>query len=159
MMDYTVGVVRWIARLSFTQFVLRLAVAVTFWNSGVHKWSGFLQLSNVAVHLFSDNFKLYLPGGPYDFPVPATIAFLSGCVEIIFPVFLVLGLCTRFAATGLLLMTYVVQLTMPGGWRVHITWVAMELAVMAWGPGRLSLDYAFRAMLIRAAKTDYLIGR
>jgi putative oxidoreductase len=86
MMDSTVDAVRWIARLSFTQFVLRLAVAVTFWNSGVHKWSGFLQLSNVAVHLFSDDLKLYLPGGPYDFPVPATMAFLSGCVEIIFPV-------------------------------------------------------------------------
>jgi putative oxidoreductase len=34
-------------------------------------------------------------------------------------------------------MTYIVQLTMPASWPVHITWIAMELAVMAWGSGQL----------------------
>ena len=26
------------------------------------------------------------------------------------------------------------------GWPVHVTWAAMALGIMAWGPGRLSLD-------------------
>jgi putative oxidoreductase len=70
------------------------------------------------------------------------MAFLSGSGEIIFPLLLVLGLGTRFAALGLLFMTGVVELTVPDGWPIHITWAAMALAIMAWGPGRLSIDYA-----------------
>lgn len=100
------------------------------------------RLNDTAVTLFTDEFKLHLPGGPYDFPVPAVMAFLSGCGEITFPVFLVLGLGTRFAAKGLLFMTFIVELTVPDGWPVHLTWAAMALAIMAWGPGRLSADQA-----------------
>jgi putative oxidoreductase len=142
------GLVEWvnasisaIAPPSLTQLVLRFALALPFWRSGVKKWDGFLQLNDVAVFLFSSEFKLHLPGGPYDFPAPATVAFLSGSAEIIFPILLVLGLGTRVAALGLLLMTAVIQLTVPSGWPVHLTWAAMALALMAVGPGRLSLYY------------------
>ena len=78
--------------------MLRLALAVPFWKSGILKWSGFLQLSDTAIYLFTDEFKLHLPGGPYDFPAPAVMAFLSGSGEIIFPLLLVLGVGTRFAS-------------------------------------------------------------
>ena len=69
------------------------------------------------------------------------MAFIVGCAEIVFPVLLVLGLATRLAALALLIMIVVVELTVPDGWPVHITWAAMALGIMAWGPGRLSLDY------------------
>jgi putative oxidoreductase len=72
--------------------------------------------------------------------MPADFAFASGCAEIIFPVLLVFGFATRFAALGLLVMTLIVELTVPDGWPVHITWAAMALSIMAWGPGKLSLD-------------------
>ena len=126
---------------SLVQFVMRLALAVPFWRSGVLKWNGFLKLNDTAVTLFTDEFMLHLPGGPYHYPVPAVMAFLSGCGEITFPVLLVLGLATRFAALGLLLMTLIVELTVPGGWPMHITWAAMALGIMAWGPGRFSIDF------------------
>jgi putative oxidoreductase len=113
-----------------------------FGKKGILKWNGFLQLSDPAIYLFPDEFKLHLPGGPYDFPAPAVMAFLSGSGEIIFPLLLVLGLRTRFGALGLLFMTGVVELTVPDGWPIHITWAAMALAIMAWGPGRRSIDYA-----------------
>jgi putative oxidoreductase len=125
---------------SFVQLVLRVALAVPFWRSGILKWSGFLQLNDTAVLLFSDEFKLHLPGGPYSFPVPELMAFMSGSVEVLAPIFLVLGLGTRFAALTLLAMTCIVELTVPDGWPVHITWAAMALAIVAWGPGRLSVD-------------------
>ncbi|WP_223154070.1 DoxX family protein [Bradyrhizobium japonicum] len=124
-----------------TTDLLRVALAVPFCRSGVLKWDGFLELSNTAVTLFSDEFMLHLPGGPYHYPTPTVIAFLSGCGEILFPILLVLGLGTRFAALGLLLMTVIVELTVPDGWPVHITWAAMALAIMAYGPGRASLDH------------------
>jgi putative oxidoreductase len=134
------ALVRAIAQHSFVQLVTRIALAVPFWRSGILKWSGFLQLNDTAVYLFSDEFKLHLPGGPYSFPMPADFAFLSGCAEIIFPVLLVLGFATRFAALGLLVMTLIVELTVPDGWPIHITWAAMALSIMAWGPGKFSVD-------------------
>ena len=85
--------------------------------------------------LFTDEFMLHLPGGPYHYPVPAVMAFLSGCGEIPFPVLLVPGFATRFAALGLLFMTVIVELTVPDGWPIHFTWAAMALGIMAWGPG------------------------
>ena len=124
------------------QLMLRVALAVPFWRSGVLKWDGFLQLKETAVFLFSSEFKLHLPGGPYDFPAPGLMAFAAGSAEILFPILLVIGLATRFAALGLLVMTLVVQLTVPDGWPIHLTWAAMALAIMAGGAGRLSLDHA-----------------
>jgi putative oxidoreductase len=134
-------VVRAIAQPSLTQLVLRFALAVPFWRSGILKWDGFLQLKDTAVLLFSSEFQLHLPGGPYSYPAPEVMAFIVGCAEIVFPVLLVLGLATRLAAFALLVMTVVVELTVPDGWPVHVTWAAMALGIMAWGPGRLSLDY------------------
>lgn len=130
-----------LAQPSFVQLALRLALAVPFWKSGILKWQGFLRLNDTAVYLFSDEFKLHLPGGPYPFPAPAVFAFLSACGEVSFPVLLVLGLGTRFAAAGLLLMTCIIELTIPDGWPIHITWAAMALGIAAWGPGRVSIDY------------------
>ena len=135
------GVVQWIAAPWLVQAVLRLGLATPFFRSGILKWDGFAQLNGTAIYLFSDEFKLHLPGGPYPFPAPEVVAFLAGAGEVLLPVFLVLGLGTRFAAFGLLLMTLVIQLTVPAAWPLHITWAAMALAIMAWGPGRLSLDH------------------
>lgn len=140
-------VVRVVAQPSLVQLIMRFALAVPFWRSGILKWDGFLQLSDTAVTLFTDEFMLHLPGGPYPFPAPTLMAFLSGSGEIVLPVLLVLGLATRFAALGLLCMTVIVELTLPDGWPVHITWAAMALGIMAWGPGRFSIDYLLRHLL------------
>jgi putative oxidoreductase len=140
-------VVRMLAMPSIVQLVGRVALAVPFWRSGILKWDGFLQLNDTAVTLFSDEFKLHLPGGPYSYPAPEVIAFLSGAAEVCLPVLLVLGVGTRFAAIGLLLMTLIVELTVPDGWPIHITWAAMCLWLMGWGPGKISLDFAVSRLL------------
>jgi putative oxidoreductase len=123
------------------QLLLRVALAVPFWRSGMLKWSGFLHLNDTAITLFTDEFRLHLPGGPYPFPAPAIFALLSACGETGFPVLLVLGLGTRFAAAGLFLMTCIIELTVPDGWPIHITWAAMALGIAAWGPGAISIDW------------------
>ena len=62
---------------------------------------------------------------------------------------LVLGLGTRFAALGILLLTAVIQLTVPDGWQTyHLPWAAMALAVMTYGPGKLAVDH----LLARGAR-------
>ena len=140
-------VVSAVALPSLVLLVLRFALATPFWKSGMLKWDGFLRLNDTAVTLFTDEFMLHLPGGPYPYPAPVLMAFLSGCAEITFPILLVLGLATRFAALGLLFMTLIVELTVPDGWPIHITWAAMALAIIAWGPGRASLDFLIRRVV------------
>jgi putative oxidoreductase len=142
--DKASRMVQAVAVPSVVQLVMRVALAVPFWKSGTLKWTGFLKLSDTAVTLFTDEFMLHLPGGLYHYPAPTVTAFLLGCGEITFPVLLVLGFATRFAALGLLFMTAIVELTVPDGWPIHITWAAMALGVMAWGPGRVSIDYWIR---------------
>jgi putative oxidoreductase len=146
--DKASRLVQTVAVPSLVQLVMRVALAVPFWRSGILKWNGFLKLSDTAVTLFTDEFMLHLPGGPYHYPMPAVTAFLSGCGEILFPVLLVLGFATRFAALGLLCMTTIVELTVPDGWPIHITWAAMALGIMAWGPGRVSIDYWIREAVL-----------
>ena len=146
LIDRANHLIQTLATPSLVLLVLRLALAVPFWRSGMLKWGGFLRLNDTAVTLFSEEFMLHLPGGPYHFPAPTLMAFLSGCGEIMFPILLVLGLGTRFAGLGLLFMTVIVELTVPDGWPIHLTWAAMALAIMRYGPGRLSLDHLIARM-------------
>ena len=140
LMARAAAMIRALAHPDLVSVVLRFALAVPFWKSGVLKWDGFLQLAPIAPLLFENEFKLHLPGGPYDYPFPYLSAYGAGLGEIILPVLLVLGLGTRFAALGLLAMTAIIQITVPGGWPLHLTWAAMALAVMMIGGGRLSAD-------------------
>ena len=120
---------------------LRLALAVPFFKSGLTKWSGFLQLSDGAHYLFTEEFRLHIFGNALPYPFPLAAATLAGISEIVLPVLLVLGLGTRFAALGLLAMTAVIQLTVPEGWaNFHLPWAAMALALVVNGGGPLSLD-------------------
>ena len=122
--------------------LLRIALAVPFFRSGLTKWDGFLSLSPAAVFLFENQFKLHIFGGAYDFPVPMAAALLESVAEIVLPVLLVVGLATRFSALGLLVMTAVIQLVVPEGWaNFHLPWAAMAIAIVALGPGVLSLDH------------------
>jgi putative oxidoreductase len=127
--------------LSITQLALRFALAVPFWRSGLTKWDGFFQLSDSAVYLFTEEFRLHIFGAEIGMPAPNLMAFVSSCGEILFPILLVLGLGTRVAAVGLLAMTAVIQLTIPDGWaNFHLPWAAMALAIANYGPGKISLD-------------------
>ena len=122
--------------------VLRVALAVPFFRSGLTRWDGFLSLSPSTAYLFEEEFKLHIFGGIYDFPAPVVMAHLTGLAEITLPVLLVLGLATRFAALGLLIMTGVIELVFPEAWATfHLPWAAMAIAIIALGPGVLSLDH------------------
>jgi len=122
--------------------VLRIALALPFFKSGLTKWDGLLSLSPAASYLFEDEFKLHIFGHAYDFPFPAVFAYFDGIAEIVLPVLLIVGFATRFSALALLVMTGVIQLVVPEGWaNFHLPWAALATAIMALGPGKLSLDH------------------
>jgi putative oxidoreductase len=120
--------------------VLRVALAVPFFFSGLTKWDGFGQLSETAELLFTEEFKLHVFGKLIDYPFPFVSAYAAGVAEIVLPILLVLGLFTRLAAFAILAMTAVIQLTVPSGWPIHLTWAAMAAAILVLGAGPLSLD-------------------
>lgn len=68
--------------------VLRIAMAVPFFKSGLTKWDGFLSLSPAAEFLFEDEFKLHIFGRAYDLRLPAAFAYLDGIAELVLPVML-----------------------------------------------------------------------
>lgn len=123
---------------------LRFGLAVPFYKSGLTKWSSFGQLNDSTLTLFQEEFKLHILGNVIDYPFPTLMAYGSGLAEICLPVLLALGLFTRFAGLGLLVMTAIIQLTVPTGWPIHITWAAMAAGIILLGGGKLSVDWLWR---------------
>jgi putative oxidoreductase len=113
--------------------IARVSIAAVFWQSGQTKVDGWM-LSDNALYLFENEYKLPLIS-------PWLAAHLAAFAEHVFPVLLVFGLASRFAALALLAMTLVIQLFVyPGAWPTHGTWAACLLFIAARGPGVVSLD-------------------
>ncbi|PVV06299.1 MAG: DoxX family protein [gamma proteobacterium symbiont of Ctena orbiculata] len=116
----------------------RGAIAYTFWSSGRSKVSGFLDISDSTFLLFEHEYGVPL--------IPPSIAaHMATYAEHFFPILLVLGLFTRFAALSLLIMTAVIQLFVyPDAWNVHMWWALAMLYLMRHGGGLISLDHLWR---------------
>ncbi len=128
---------------SLTLLILRVTLAMPFWLSGLTKWDGWFTLSFGATALFTDEYKLHWFGAQYPFPYPEEMALASALAEVILPVLLALGLFTRYAAAGILVMTAIIELTYPDGWRnFHLPWAAMAMAILTFGGGKIALDWA-----------------
>jgi putative oxidoreductase len=112
---------------------VRLFVAVVFFQSGLTKianWSS-------TVSLFENEYAVpLLP--------PQLAAFLGTGVELFFPVLLVLGLGTRFAAFVLFVFNIIAVVSYPdlgaAGLKDHQLWGLLLLVTLLHGPGALSLD-------------------
>jgi len=113
----------------------RIFPAAVFWQSGRTKMQGWT-IRDATFFLFENEYALpLLP--------PEIAAYLATTAEHVFPVLLVLGLGTRFAAAALLGMTLVIQtFVYPAAWVTHGLWATCFLLLMARGGGTLSLDYA-----------------
>jgi putative oxidoreductase len=115
----------------------RGAIAYTFWTSGRSKVSGVLDISQSTYFLFEHEYRV--PLLPHEMA-----AHLATYAEHLFPVLLVLGLFTRFAALSLLIMTAVIQVFVyPDAWNVHMWWAIALLYLIKSGAGQISLDWFF----------------
>jgi putative oxidoreductase len=120
----------------------RIFTAAVFWQSGQTKLDGW-RVSDSAIELFREEYRLPLLD-------PVLAAHLATLGEHLFPLLLVFGLASRFAALALLGMTAVIQIFVyPDAWPTHGIWAVALLVVMARGPGRVSVDHILaRRMLI-----------
>ena len=122
---------------SLALLVTRVALAGIFWRSGRTKVEEgtALTISDTTYFLFEHEYT-GLPL-PVDLAVP-----LATYAEHAFPILLVAGLFTRFAALSLLVMTLVIQFFVypDAWWATHILWVAMAAILVSRGGGLFSLD-------------------
>jgi putative oxidoreductase len=138
--------------LALGLLVLRFALAVPFWRSGLTKWDGFLSISTGTSFLFRQEFKLHIFGNAYPYPFPGLMAWAASLGEFLLPALLVLGLFTRVSALGILVMTAIIQLTVPAGWaNFHLPWAAMALILVSLGGGTVSFDRFFFGAALPAA--------
>jgi len=98
-------------------------------------------VTDTAIALFKDEYALPLID-------PAIAAKLAAFSEHFFPLLLVMGLASRFAALALLIMTAVIEIFVyPDAWPTHGVWATCFLVVIARGPGVFSLDYLLGLLL------------
>jgi putative oxidoreductase len=112
----------------------RVAVAAIFFLSGRTKVEGLFTIKPSTYELFRTEYALPL--------VPPEIAaHMATTAEHVFPLLLVLGLCTRGAALALLGMTAVIEVFVyPDAWPTHLSWAALLLPLVAKGGGKWALD-------------------
>lgn len=117
---------------------MRVSIAMVFWQSARTKVEGFLTLKPSTFFLFQ--YEYALPVIPSD-----AAAYLATYAEHVFPILILIGLATRFAAASLLIMTLVIQIFVyPGAWATHLMWASILLYLGARGGGPISLDYIIR---------------
>lgn len=118
---------------------IRLWLAAIFWVSGVLKvtnWQGALELARSEY--------------PVPWMDPVTAAWIGAAIELVCPVFLVLGLATRLAALPMLALSLVIQVyykELPD----HVFWAILLGWLVVRGPGALSLDRLIAPAIRRTA--------
>ena len=122
--------------------LFRAWVALAFWRAGVVK----IEDPYGTQYLFNNEYHVPLLSGD-------VAAFLGTWIELITPWLLVVGLAGRLTALFLFVYNIIAVVSYPDLWphgfwagliggdfNDHKVWAMMLLAVIAWGPGTLSLD-------------------
>ncbi|HEY7298735.1 MAG TPA: DoxX family protein [Xanthobacteraceae bacterium] len=131
----------WLARfpLSIIQLAMRIAIGAVFFNSGLLK----IRSWEFAIKLFQDEYKVPLLD-------PETAARIATFNELVFPVFLFIGLATRLATLPLLGMIAVIEIFVyPQAWTEHLLWASILVFLLTRGPGPFSLDYLIEQWFTR----------
>lgn len=126
--------------LSLLLLALRFGIGGIFFNSGLIKLHSF----EFAVKLFEQEYRLPLLD-------PTIAARLAAFNEITFPLFLFVGLATRFAVLPLIFMTFVIFTIYPTSWAESLLWAAALATLLTRGAGAISVDYLIERWFRRSA--------
>src|SRR5664279_1598439 len=139
---------------------LRLVMARLFFLDGQTRIAG----PRISLSVYNFDFSVVLPlqvktetFGAFltqyaAVPLPPVLgAYLVSYAEFILPIMLMLGLGTRFAALGLLMMTALIDVyAMPQAlWTAHIYWAAILMVLLSRGAGQISFDHVIRFLAKR----------
>jgi len=128
-----VAVRHWLERfpMAIILLAMRIGVGSVFFKAGLLKYHSF----EFAVKLFEDEYKVPIL-------TPIVAARITMFNELTWPVFLFLGLATRFATLPVLGSITVIQLFVyPSAWTENLVWASILVMLLTRGPGVLSLDF------------------
>ena len=115
-------------------------LGVRLWVANVFFTAGLTKISNWSSTLALFESEYHVPLLP-----PELAAYLGTAAELGLPVFIALGLGTRFAALALFLFNIVAAVSYPDlselGLKDHQMWGLLILVTLLHGPGKLSLDH------------------
>ncbi len=124
---------------SFIALLARLSVAWPLWEAGRVRVSGGWDV--VTPHY--STMTMYLGGYNIRWIPYEAAAIATQLAEFALPILLAVGLASRFAALGLLVLIIVFEVFVhPGPYALHGAWAALLLLVIKAGPGSFSLDGA-----------------
>ena len=116
--------------MSLVQVAIRISIGSIFLNAGLLK----VRSWEFAVKLFQDEYKLPLID-------PEIGARLAAFNELVWPIFLFVGLATRIATLPLLAMDLVIVYVYPDAWNEQLLWAGALGLLLIRGPGAISLDF------------------
>lgn len=113
----------------------RVGVGMVFLKSALTKLDDGWRVSDTAISLFQDEYKVpLLP--------PDLAAYLGTANEFFSALMIIAGLGARLGAAALLALVAVIQfLVYPGNWAEHLMWASLLAYVLTRGPGVLSVDH------------------
>jgi putative oxidoreductase len=141
-------------------FLARYWVAAAFFSSGLTKtvtdsFTLFGHTFNYPLSVFPTESTFTLFEYEYHVPLlpPMLAAYMGTAAELLLPVFLFLGLGTRYAALALFVFNILAVVSYPdlmaGGLAEHQVWGLLLLITICHGPGKLSLDHLIGRLVRR----------
>jgi putative oxidoreductase len=125
-----------------------LDLAVRVWVARVFVLSGLTKIQSwdSTLSLFENEYSVpLLP--------PELAAYMGTFTELFFPILLVLGLGTRFAAGVLFVFNIIAVISYPDlgevGLKDHMYWGLLLLLPLLHGPGKISIDHFIRRRFFR----------
>lgn len=117
--------------LAIILLAMRIGVGSVFFKAGLLKYQSF----EFAVKLFEDEYKVPILS-------PIVAARITTFNELTWPVFLFLGLATRFATLPILASITVIQLFVyPSAWTENLVWASILVMLLTRGGGTFSVDF------------------
>lgn len=114
----------------------RIGIGAVFLRSGLLKLGGWS--NGNTLFLFQDEYRL--PLIPPELAAPLAMG-----MELSMPLFLFIGLATRFAALALLGMTLEIEIFVyPGAFDTHAVWAVALVFLIKYGAGSFSADYVLK---------------
>ena len=137
-----------------------------YWVAGAFFISGLTKTTSGSFSLFGHTFSYPLSLLPtestltlfeYEYQVPllpsALAAYMGTAAELLLPVFLFLGIGTRYAALALFVFNIVAVVSYPdlmgAGLAQHQVWGLLLLITICHGPGKLSFDHLLGRFICR----------
>ena len=118
-------------QISFILLAMRIGVGSVFFKAGLLKFQSF----EFAVKLFEDEYRVPLLS-------PIVAARMTMFNELTWPIFLFLGLATRFATLPILGSIAIIQIFVyPSAWTENLVWASILLLLLTRGAGALSVDF------------------